>query len=62
MRRILGCALVMALFASVLLAPSAGAKVRYPQLATGFGSGGYVSLPGELPGPQSEPTRIGPKQ
>src|SRR5690242_18919958 len=60
MRRVLGCALVVALFASALLAPGAGAKLRYPRLDSSFGSGGYVSLPGELPspGPANERMRL----
>jgi uncharacterized delta-60 repeat protein len=48
----------VALFASALLAPSVGAKVRYPRLDPGFGSGGYVALPGALPAPGSEPISI----
>jgi len=58
MRRVLGSVLVVALFASALLAPTAGAKVRYPRLDPSFGSGGYVALPGELPGPSNGSMRL----
>lgn len=58
MRRVVGCALAVALFASALLAPSAGAKVRYPRLDPSFGSGGYVAVPGLPPAAGGEPTTL----
>lgn len=50
--------LAVVLLGGVLLAPGAGAKVRYPQLATGFGSGGYLALPGQMAAPAGEPARL----
>jgi uncharacterized delta-60 repeat protein len=58
MRRNLGWALVVVLFMGALLAPAAGAKARYPRLAQGFGTGGYLALPGQLPGPTGETTGL----
>lgn len=58
MRRNVGWALLAVLVVGALLAPSAGAKVRYPRLDDSFGSGGYVSLPGQIPGPGTQPMRL----
>jgi uncharacterized delta-60 repeat protein len=58
MRMPLGRALAAVLVLGALLAPTAGAKVRYPFLAPSFGSDGYLPLPSQMAAPEGESSQL----